>query len=74
MYIFDLLHFANPNVKPRMFYGSSRMWDTLGLYLRDVGGPYSRVAKLRADEVNIAVIEEAFIPYGMSSYKILCCV
>ena len=52
MYIFDSLHFAHPNVKPRM-------WDTLGLYLCDVGGPYSRLAKMRAGEVKIAVVEEA---------------
>jgi len=60
--IYLIYYMANPNVKLRMFYGSSRMWDTLGLYLSDVGGPNSSLARLRADGVTIAVVEEAFIP------------
>ena len=55
-----------------MFYESSRMWDTLGRYLSDVGGPYSKLAKLMADEVTIAVVEEAFIPYGISREQSVC--
>ena len=66
MYIYLIHDIANTNVKPRMFDDSSRMWDTLGRYLSDVGGPYTKLAQTDADKVTIAVVEEAFIPYGIS--------
>ena len=38
----------------------------MGRYLSDVGGAYTKLAQTNADKVTIAVVEEAFIPYGIS--------
>lgn len=45
------------------------MWDIVGFYLSDAGGPYSRLAKMRADEVTIAVVEETFFPYRTQAFN-----
>ena len=41
----------------------SRIWNTLGLYLSDVGGPYERLSKMIPERITIEDVRKTFLPY-----------
>lgn len=67
----DLLPYAQPNVKPRLFYCNfvRYTWTTVQdmghcwFFLSDAGGPYESLFKMEPSKVTIADVEEALLPY-----------
>jgi len=60
-----LINYTSLNPTSNLAYSTNdiperppRMWDTVVFCLSDVDGPHLRLAKMRAEEVTLAVIEE----------------
>ena len=60
-----LINYTSLNPTSNLAYSTNdiperppRMWDTVVFCLSDVDGPHLRLAKMRAEEVTVAVIEE----------------